>query len=314
MTTSRFKHDSLPATGKEGKKQLGTFGRSVAKQLKSLGKDRLAETYTSSLNSFLRFLGNQRDISLSRITPELMQKYEIYLENKGLVPNTISFYMRNLRAIYNRAVERQLTKDRTPFKHVYTGIEKTMKRAVAAKVISRIKNMDLSFHPSWEQSRDLFLFSFYTRGMSFIDMTYLKKSDLKNGLLVYRRQKTGQQLTIKWEKPMQDIVNKYQNPDSPYLLPIIHTPGYKERRQYMTGIHLINKHLRKIGELVKSPIQLTTYVARHGWASIAQSKNIPISVISEAMGHDSESTTRIYLASLDTSLVDHANSKVIHSI
>lgn len=113
---------------------------------------------------------------------------------------------------------------------------------------------------------------------------------------------------------MQRIVRKYADPQSPYLLPVISRPGEDERRQYLNASHLMNKRLKIIGKMVGCPIKLTFYVARHGWASIARSRNVPLPVISEALGHDSEDTTRIYLALLDTSVVDKANSKVIRSI
>ena len=305
--------DAFRASGTGGN-QLGIFTRAVAKDLKNIGKERLSETYLTSLNSFLRFRGILGDVKLEEMDSDMMLAYEAYLKACGLVPNTTSFYMRNLRAVYNRAVEKGLVEDRMPFKHVYTGIGKTVKRAVSSKVFSRIKKLDLSADASLEQSRDLFMFSFYTRGMSFIDMAKLRKKDLKNGILTYRRQKTDQQLFIKWEKPMQDIVDKYQDPASPYLLPIITRPGQGERRQYLSAIRLLNLHLKEIGERVQAPVPLTSYVARHGWASIAWSQEVPLSVISEAMGHDSENTTRIYLASLDSSAVDKANVKVINSI
>ena len=165
-----------------------------------------------------------------------------------------------------------------------------------------------------DYARDMFMFSFYTRGMSFVDMAYLKKKDLQNGVLTYRRQKTHQLLFIKWEKPMQEIVDKYDTSGSPYLLPIIRNVGKDDWRQYKNAAHLVNSKLKKIGVQLGLNVPLTTYVARHGWASIAKSKNIPISTISEAMGHDSENTTRIYLASLDTSVVDKANSIILKSI
>lgn len=220
--------------------------------------------------------------------------------------------MRNLRAMYNRAVEQELTMQRHPFKHVYTGIDKTVKRAVSAKIIRQIRDLELM--PSMDYARDMFMFSFYTRGMSFVDMAYLKKKDLQNGVLTYRRQKTHQLLFIKWEKPMQEIVDKYDTSGSPYLLPIIRNVGKDDWRQYKNAAHLVNSKLKKIGVQLGLNVPLTTYVARHGWASIAKSKNIPISTISEAMGHDSENTTRIYLASLDTSVVDKANSIILKSI
>lgn len=290
------------------------FVHRLTMQLRRIGRERLAETYATTLSSLLRFRGDRGELRFTDISSDLMMEYEAYLKGNGLVPNTISFYMRNLRAIYNRAVEQGLTANRTPFKHVYTGIDKTVKRGVSSQIIRQIKELDLSMEASLQQSRDLFMFSFYTRGMSFVDMAYLKKKDLQNGILVYRRQKTDQLLYIKWEEPMQEIVNKYRNDASPYLLPIITTPGIEERRQYLNAIHLMNTNLKEIGERIHSPVALTSYVARHGWASIAKSRSVPLSVISEAMGHDSEATTRIYLASLDTVLVDKANSQVIHSL
>ena len=145
--------------------------------------------------------------------------YEAYLQKRGLTKNSTSFYMRILRTVYNRAVEKDLITNRNPFKHVYTGIDKTVKRAIPLGAIKRIKNLDLSMRPSLDFARDMFMFSFYTRGMSFIDMAYLKKRDLSNGILSYLRRKTRQQLFIRWEKCMQEIVEKYDtNYCSPYLL------------------------------------------------------------------------------------------------
>ena len=222
--------------------------------------------------------------------------------------------MRNLRAVYNRAVEKELTPQRFPFKHVYTGIGKTVKRAVPIKVIKQIKEMDLSYSSSLDFARDMFLFSFYTRGMSLVDMAYLRKKDLANGILSYRRRKTGQQLFIKWEKPMQEIADKYDTKNSIYLLPIIKHSSIEERTQYIYAGHNINRNLKIIGRKLGLSIPLTMYVARHAWASIAKSKNVPLSVISEGMGHDSEATTRIYLASLDNMAIDKANSLILKSL
>ena len=278
-----------------------SFARQLIQELKKIGKRRTAETYTTALNSFLRFRG-ERDLLFEEVDSNLMVEYETFLKGINVCPNSSSFYMRNLRAIYNRAVERELTVQRYPFKHVYTGVDKTVKRAVPLKVIRRIRDLDLTLSPVLDYARDLFMFSFYTRGMAFVDMAYLKKKDLQNGVLVYRRQKTGQQLFIKWEKPMQEIVGKYDTSATPYLLPIIRDMDTDARKQYKNAAHLVNDKLKKIGRQLGLAIPLTSYVARHAWASIAKSKNIPISTISEAMGHDSENTTRIYLASLDTSV------------
>ncbi len=287
--------------------------RLIANQ-KTLGKIRLSETYASALRSLKRFREGE-DIDMKDIDSDMIKRYEIYLRNRGVTPNTSSFYMRNLRAIYNRAVEKGLIFDKKPFKNVYTGIDKTTKRAVSLKIIKKIKELDFSAKPTFEFARDMFLFSFYTRGMSFVDMAYLRKKDLSNGVLSYRRRKTGQQLYIRWEKCMQDIVEKYDNTTSLYLLPIIKPiSNIEERKQYIYAAHNINHSLKIIGKKLEISVPLTMYVARHAWASIAKNKNVPLSVISEGMGHNSEATTRIYLASLDTVAIDKANNMILKLI
>lgn len=293
------------------------FSENLIEQLKRVGKIHTAETYTTTLNSFRRFMHSQKmvsDIPFDKIDSNLMMEYEQYLKFHDICPNSTSYYMRNLRAIYNRVVEKKIVIQRYPFKYVYTGIDKTIKRAVSAKIIRQIRDLDLSHTPSLEYARDLFMFSFYTRGMSFVDMAYLKKSNLQNGFLSYCRKKTNQRLLIKWEKPMQKIMDKYDIPNTPYILPIIKDTLKDSRRQYKNAIRLMNTKLKIIGRLIGLSIPLTTYVARHAWASIARSKKVQISTISEAMGHNSESTTRIYLASLDTSIVDEANSLIIENL
>ena len=262
----------------------------------------------------MRFRRNE-DIQLDDMDADLMMEYEAWLKIRGVSLNTISFYMRILRATYNRAVEKGLTLQKFPFKHVYTGMERTLKRAILLKDIKHIKELDLSEKPHWELARDMFLFSFYTRGMSFIDMACLKKSNLKNGILSYRRHKTGQQLYIKWESCMEAIVAKYSPYCSGnYLLPILRLPSKNLRNQYKSTMCRVNKYLKEIAQLCGITTPLTMYVSRHSWASIAKSKNIPISVISEGMGHDSEETTRIYLASLDGSVIDKANSAILEDL
>ena len=293
---------------------LFPFMQGVIEQLKRLNRIRTSETYSVTLASFMKFRDGQ-DILLCEIDSDAMMLYEAWLKANSNCPNTISFYMRILRAVYNRAVEKDLIEQKFPFKHVYTGIDKTVKRAVPLKTIKHIKELDLKMKPHLDYARDIFLFSFYTRGMSFVDIAYLKKSDLKNGILTYRRRKTGQLLTIKWEKCMGDIVAKYEGHSATqYLLPIITDLRTDERVQYRNALCRVNIALKGIARLVGLALPLSMYCARHAWASIAKSKNIPLAVISEGMGHDSEETTRIYLASLDTSVVDKANSLILKDL
>ena len=294
-------------------RQEQSFNAYISRQivrLKRLGKIRTSETYTAALRSFSGFM-NDKEVLFDQINADLIAEYEAYLKGRGNSPNTISFYMRILKAVYNRAVGDGLTGQRHPFKSVYTGVEKTLKRAVSLNDLKRIKGLDLSLKPNLDFARDMFLFCFYTRGMSFIDMAYLRKKDLQNGILSYRRRKTGQQLFIKWERCMQEIVDKYPGNTTEYLLPIITQRDVDYRKQYTNELHRVNHLLKKIGKQLDLPMPLTMYVGRHSWASVAKSRNVPISVISEGMGHDSENTTQIYLASLDTSVVDRANKKIL---
>ena len=287
-----------------------SFARKHISKLRQIGKSRCAEHYTTALNSLNRFNGN-KEILFDDFNGDLMEKYEYYLKTEGLCPNSISYYMRNLRAIYNQAVEQGMTEQRSPFKHVYTGIAKTVKRAVTLAVIKCLRNLDLRHDRLSELARDLFVFSFFTRGMAIIDIAYLRKSNLKNGILTYRRQKTGQQLTVRWEAPMQEIINRHGNQGSDFLFPLIDSARQDYRKQYYNAYSKLIRRLKKIGEQLGLTEPLTFHRSRHAWASIARENNVPLSVICEGMGHDSEKTTRIYLSSLDTSLIDKANSEII---
>ena len=287
-----------------------SYANKLIATLRGMGRHRMAERYGSSVNSFKRFIG-EKDVSLVKITPRIISAYEYYLQGTGVCPNTISFYMRCLRAIYNRAVSEGLITQRYPFVQVYTGVSKTKKRALPVETIRDIRNIDLSDLPHIAFARDMFMFSFYTRGMSFVDMCYLRKDNLRDGVLTYRRRKTGQLLFVRWEKPMQDIVDRYDTAGTPYLLPLIRSSVEDPYKQYKRRQHTVYVNLRRLGDILGLPTPLTTYVARHAWASIARESDVSLSVISEAMGHDSEKTTRIYLASLNMKHIDSANSLII---
>lgn len=292
---------------------LFRFMESVIMNLKECGKIRTAETYTATLQSFSRFRRG-RDLMLDEITPDLIQAYEAYLRARGAVPNTTSFYMRILRAVYNRAVESEAIEQRNPFRHVYTGTERTVKRAIPIAAISRIKNLELPRGSKMDFARDMFMLSFYLRGMSFVDMAFLRKKDRADNHVTYRRRKTGQRLDIAWTKEMQSIVEKYPPNPTQYLLPILTNPLSDERIAYRNRASCINRQLKTIARMTNLKIPLTLYCARHSWASAARTKGIPVSIISEGMGHDSEATTQIYLASLETSVIDRANALSIRSV
>lgn len=289
------------------------FATYIAEQKRMAGRVRTAETYMSALNSFMRFR-NGVDMPLDELTATVARKYEQYLRDHGVADNTVSFYMRVLRAIYNRAVESGEVEQTLPFKRVYTGIAKTVKRALPLATVKKIRMLDLGKDPALDFARDMFMLSFYLRGMSMIDMAFLTKTDLRNGYVNYRRRKTGQPLTVAWTPEMEAILSKYPENPTRYLFPIIKTAVSNERCCYRNVAYNINRSLKRIGCMVGVGRILTMYCARHSWATAARSSGIPLSIISEGMGHGSEKTTRIYLASLDTSVVDRANETVIRAL
>ena len=238
------------------RKSFFSYMKIAALELRRSGNLRTSETYTAAMNSFRKFLKG-RDIMVDEIDSSIISSYESWLKDRGVCPNSTSFYMRNLRAAYNKAAAGGLTPQRQPFRNVYTGVDRTHKRAIPLETVRALRDMDLSGNPAGEFARDMFMLSFYTRGMAFVDMAFLRKTDLAGS---------------------------------------------------------VNRSLKSIGRRLGLDIPLTMYVARHSWASAARSRNIPLPVISEGMGHGSDRTTRIYLASLDNTVIDEANRTIIGSL
>lgn len=269
-------------------------------------------------NAYCRFreFRECRDLTFDDITSELVEQYEAWLVRRRLRQNTVRLYIRTLRTFYRRAVDVGLTTERDVFKGFHLAFVKTAKRAVSEKSIRSIARLPLPEGSMIAFARDMFMFSFYMRGMPFVDIAYLRKSDLRHGILCYCRRKTNRFLSVEWEAVQQEIVDKYSHlhPKSPYMLPILRQDGEDDYRQYIRVHENINRNLKKIGKMVGLKIPLTTYVARHSWASLARDIDIPISVISEGLGHNSCSTTQIYLSAIDTSRVNVANRKIIGRI
>lgn len=274
-----------------------------------------AKTYSDALSSFSSFRGGA-DITFDALDGDIISRYESWLKAKGLKRNTSSCYLRTLRTLYLKAVDMGLTSDNDIFRHVFTGFAKTTKRALPVEAIKAIRMVELKEGSALAFARDIFMLSLYLQGMSFVDMAYLKKSDIRNGLLQYSRMKTGQTLSISWEKPMHDIVETYSclTENSPYLLPIITKLDGTERRQYEKAEHNVNRNLKKVGEMAGLHIPLTTYVARHSWASIMRDMGNDISIVSKGLGHEDIKTTQIYLSTIDTAVVMKANRKLLGCI
>lgn len=287
-----------------------SFTRKLIDDLRKMGKKSMARRYNLTLNSLLKFT-KEKEIAWEDFTSTLVTGFEEFLRQRGLCRNSTSFYMRNLRSIINRASEHDYEVPRNPFKHVYMGVDKTVKRAVTLKTVCKIRDINLSAYPHLDFARNLFMFSFYTRGMSFVDIAFLRKTDLTNGVITYFRRKTSQQIQVRVENQTREIMDKLGESTTSYLLPIIGSENTDADSQYRNVYHRVNRNLKKLGEMLKLDTKLTLYVARHAWASIAHHNNIPISTISKAMGHDSETTTLIYLSSIDSSVVDKANRRIM---
>ena len=287
------------------------------KQIQKLKNDNrrgTARNYNKTLKSLKAFMKNT-DSTFNIVTEQFVESYNTFLIQRGVVRNTISFYMRIFRSVYNKAVAQKIVEQTFPFKNVYTGVDKTRKRAVTETVISQLLSIDLKKSKALQFARDLFIFSFYTRGMAFVDIVFLKKSNIQNGYITYVRHKTGQELTIKIETKLQNIINRYEKKDSPYVFPILNTEDEnKAYSQYEIALNYYNRQLKRLSNFLEPNINLSSYTPRHTWATTARNKNVPLSIISAGMGHSSERTTLIYLTKIENSVIDEVNKTIIDSI
>ncbi|MDH6305629.1 integrase [Parabacteroides sp. PF5-5] len=310
-------------------KEGSVVGRYVEKLSKALyhgGQERTARAYRTAYTRLLGFT-HKPTLKFEEMTPRLLKEFESQLRDDGRTLNTISFYMRNLRAIYNKASYEGIFEPRPlhPFRTVYTGLDTTKKRALSREEMALLNDLEFSDadrtisaikYVPLRQALLLFLFSFHARGMSFVDMAYLRKDDIRNGTITYKRKKTGQMIEVRVTAPMRKIINAFsaQVGKLPYVFPIITNLNAPLRQQYESGLRLQNKRLGDLARMLGLKSKLSTHVARHSWASIAKNENLPLAVISEGLGHTSEDTTRIYLASFDRSILDRASEKVIRAI
>ncbi|WP_455673685.1 tyrosine-type recombinase/integrase [Phocaeicola sp.] len=315
------KNDFVPkeskSVGKRKKLSSASFLAFAEKEISRLEQNQrfsTARNYRTALSSFTKFRRG-KDISLFRLSADMATDYESWLKQRGSCLNTISCYMRVLSALYNKAVDRKLVEQRYPFKRVFTGMEKTVKRAVTTEDIQQLSTLPLKRNSSLELTRNLFIFSFMARGMPYVDMAYLKREQLQGEYIVYYRHKTQQQLRIKLESRMQKIIESYYSPESEYVFPIITADDdMKAYKQYREGLCYYNKQLKQLSGMLGSECKLTSYVPRHTWASIAYQSQIELSTISKALGHYTPMTTLTYIKDLEDHVVDEANMKLLSKV
>ena len=283
-------------------------------ELRGEGKSGTAEAYVSGLNSLRRFcaLGKLR---FKEVDYAFVTDYMHYLRTPTISQNTLAMYLSCFRAVYNKARKQGVeVREGNPFADLNFRVQETLKRALTKEEIARIARVDLRRHPRMEEARDLFMFSFYCRGMSFVDVIHLRRDCIVNGTLFYERNKTGQRLQVGMLPCMYEIIEKYRS-RSPYLFPCIDVASSRTvYTQYRYSLGMINRYLKRLGELLHIATPLTTYVARHSWATIAKNEGVPVSIISEGLGHTSEKTTRIYLDSFTNDTMNRVNENVAAAV
>ena len=313
-------------------KKFLRYATAEALHLKEMGRFGVANNHACANRRFADFLKTlgKKDVSFKKMKPDLLADFEGWMKSRGICRNTSSCYLRSLCAVWNKAVRDGLAEG-NPFRGTYRGVAKTRKRSIDTESLCRLQRLDIeavltdhgrkAVGKKLRQhinrlmfTRDLSLFSFCSRGLTFVDMAYLKKSDVKGDVLSYVRRKTGQRIDVCVEPLMRNIINRYQT-DTSYLFPII-TEQQDELlmyRQYQSAIHLYNKSLGELGTMLGGQ-KLTSYVSRHSWTTMARQDGMDMSLISQAQGHDSVRTTEIYIKSLDGSIIDQANHTLLEHV
>ena len=293
----------------------------------------IANNYGSAAHSFSRFLKTRKkaDLSLKKVTSLLVSDYEAWLQTCGLCRNTTSFYLRALQSVYHKAVRLGMVEDRQPFSGTYRGVARTAKRAINASDIRLLRTLDIGhallssgeykigrrlekIQYNLEFARDIFIFCFCARGLTFVDLAHIRKSDINGNQLVYVRRKTKQRIEVQVEPMMQAVLDRYPS-HTDYLLPILTKTGAPEDiyQQYRYALGRYNACLETLG-IMLGGVKLTSYVSRHSWASAAHQHKVPLSVISQSMGHDSEKTTEIYLKSLECNVINKTNHDLLNNV
>jgi site-specific recombinase XerD len=288
-----------------------TYTESLVKRLEKSGKIGNANVYDATLAAFKKYRKDV-DLTFHQLTYRVIKDFEESLLKNHKRVNSISVYLRTLRAIYNQAIKDKIAQEKDyPFKDLKIRQETTAKRAISKEDIAKIRKLELVPGSELDKARDYFLFSFNMRGMSFVDIAFLRNRDIVSGRVLYTRKKTGQKFSIKLTEEAKAIIDKYHYNDEPegFVFQIIDRKG-SEYLDYRNALRLTNKKLKTIGEDAGCSIKISTYVSRHSWATIAKRSGIPTAVISEGMGHNSEKTTQIYLDSFENEVIDDANELI----
>lgn len=315
------KEITLDALLDEKKARIATYTvkkclEQTIKRLETLGKYNSASKHKTALSLFMQF--KSTPTRLEEINFQLLEEFELFLIQRGNQSNSIATKFSLLKAAYNKAAEEgKFTPKINPFIKFKVGKlwTPTPKRAISKEDIQRIEQYTPPpRNPYLTLACDIFLFSYYTAGINFGDMARLKQENIAGGRLYYTRHKTGKLLSYKLMPKALEIIQRYQNPTSEYLFPILNS-SHKTELQKFNRIHKAlaktNKALKQIGEELKIPNKLTTYVARHSYATVLRRAGVATSIISSSLGHSSEKVTQIYLDSFENKQIDEAMQHLV---
>ena len=301
-------------------KTVCQFYQEQIEQCKSNDKCGNRLIYKSSYNSLKVFTKNQLDIPFSVIDVLWLNKYEKWLRSKGNKETTMSLMFRTLRSAYNKAIKAKCArKSDYPFDEykINKFDTKTQKRAIAkTEVLKFTKEVDNIGKRQYVQlSKDIFIFSYLCGGINFTDIANLTKANITNGRIHYIRQKTGKLIKLGISEEAMQIIKKYESESKGYLFPILNANIHKTPLQKQNRIHKmlgkINKNLKLIAAQLNVDANMTTYVARHSFASVLKKSGVSIALISEALGHSDLSTTQVYLDSFDNEQIDAAMQNLL---
>ena len=309
---------------KNAKDDLRLYMPEVIGMLKREGKFPAMHVYACTLRSYEKFCAEERypknttaSLSMQEIfTPERLKEYEDWLTGQQSSPNTISTYMRTLQAVYNRWMSPGIEGyNPVLFKDIYTKVESRTKRALTAEQMEQLRNTDFSVLTLRQQQvLTYFLLMFMLRGMPFIDLAHLRKSDLRNRRITYRRHKTGKLMVVDVPPDAMRLLQKYRDKtDSEYLFPLLHGGLFMEEHhhRYQETLRHFNRELARLMKQLLPGVSVSSYTARHTWATLAYHSGVPVGLISQSLGHSSIRVTMTYLKPFDAEVIDRINRQVI---
>jgi integrase/recombinase XerD len=295
------------------------FFDELIKEMNEKGKIGNRNAYSNTKRSLKKFVPNTK-LVFSDIDYKFLTRFENQLLTTGCGESGVRFYMRTIKAVINTAIRRDcLSKELYPFKNQlnsdgynFSHLKSTAQpRALSKADLDKIKNFSTSEEPHLNFAYKMFMFSYYSRGMNFLDMAELRKKDIYNNRINYNRSKTGKQFSINLGEPLKMIINEFYTEGSDFVFPILKNT-HKTPQQMKDRINKmqnkVNQQLKEIAKILNIDVILTFYVARHSYATTLQRGNADVAKISEAMGHNDSSTTKAYLKRFENSEIDELDS------